>query len=66
MHAKVVVIDRCERSSQARTCQSWRKGKDIELGVLINHAPTAARIVAYFEGLRACGALQCTARLNDA
>jgi hypothetical protein len=57
MHAKVVVIDRCKAFVTSANLTPRAHGENIELGVLVNHAPTAARIVAYFEGLRARGVL---------
>jgi hypothetical protein len=57
MHAKVVVIDRRKAFVTSANLTPRAHGENIELGVLVNHAPTAARIVAYFEGLQARGVL---------
>lgn len=60
MHAKVVVIDRRKAFVTSANLTPRAHGENIELGVLVNHAPTAARIVAYFEGLQARGVLATT------
>jgi phosphatidylserine/phosphatidylglycerophosphate/cardiolipin synthase-like enzyme len=51
MHAKVVVIDRRKAFVTSANLTPRAHGENIELGVLIDHAPTAARIVRYFEAL---------------
>ncbi len=61
MHAKVVVIDRCKAFVTSANLTPRAQNDNIELGVLINHAPTAARIARYFEALIANGTLAtCT------
>lgn len=57
MHAKVVVIDRRKAFVTSANLTARAQSENIELGVLVNHAPTAARIAGYFEGLQARGAL---------
>jgi phosphatidylserine/phosphatidylglycerophosphate/cardiolipin synthase-like enzyme len=57
MHAKVVVIDRRKAFVTSANLTARAQGENIELGVLVNHAPTAARIAGYFEGLQARGTL---------
>jgi phosphatidylserine/phosphatidylglycerophosphate/cardiolipin synthase-like enzyme len=60
MHAKVVVIDRRKAFVTSANLTARAQSENIELGVLVNHAPTAARITGYFEALIANGALVAT------
>jgi phosphatidylserine/phosphatidylglycerophosphate/cardiolipin synthase-like enzyme len=60
MHAKVVVIDRRKAFVTSANLTPRAQNENIELGVLINHAPTAARIAGYFEALAANGCLRAT------
>ena len=51
MHAKVLVIDRRKAFVTSANLTARAQSNNIELGVLIDHAPTAARIVGYFDAL---------------
>lgn len=57
MHAKVVVIDRRKAFVTSANLTARAQQENIELGVLVSHAPTAERIVAYFQALMANGHL---------
>jgi phosphatidylserine/phosphatidylglycerophosphate/cardiolipin synthase-like enzyme len=57
MHAKVVVIDRRKAFVTSANLTARAQSENIEIGVLVNHAPTAARIAGYFEALIASEAL---------
>lgn len=58
MHAKVVVIDRRKAFVTSANLTARAQSQNIELGVLVNHAPTAARIAGYFEALIASRLLE--------
>jgi phosphatidylserine/phosphatidylglycerophosphate/cardiolipin synthase-like enzyme len=51
MHAKVVVIDRRKAFVTSANLTARAQSENIELGVLVNHPPIAARIAGYFEAL---------------
>jgi phosphatidylserine/phosphatidylglycerophosphate/cardiolipin synthase-like enzyme len=51
MHAKVVVIDRRKAFVTSANLTARAQSENIELGVLVNHSPIAARIAGYFEAL---------------
>lgn len=57
MHAKVVVIDRRKAFVTSANLTARAQNENIELGVLVHHAPTAARIAGYFEALLSSGTL---------
>ena len=57
MHAKVVVIDRRKAFVTSANLTARAQQENIELGVLVSHAPTAERIVAYFQALMTHGHL---------
>lgn len=57
MHAKVVVVDRRKAFVTSANLTARAQNENIELGVLVNHAATAARITGYFEALIASGGL---------
>ena len=57
MHAKVVVIDRRKAFVTSANLTANAQGKNIELGVLVDHEPIAARIASHFEVLQARGVL---------
>ncbi len=57
MHAKVVVIDRRKSFVTSANLTARAHSENLELGLLVDHASTAARIVAYFEGLQSRGVL---------
>jgi phosphatidylserine/phosphatidylglycerophosphate/cardiolipin synthase-like enzyme len=57
MHAKVVVIDRPKVFVTSTNLTPRAQNENTELGVLMNRAPTATRIVGYIEILIANGAL---------
>ena len=57
LHAKCVVIDRCAALITSANFTEAAQQRNIELGVLVRHAPIAERIADYFQGLRASGFL---------
>ena len=57
MHAKVVVIDRRKAFVTSANLTERAQNKNIELGVLVDHASIAARIASYFEVLQVRGVL---------
>jgi phosphatidylserine/phosphatidylglycerophosphate/cardiolipin synthase-like enzyme len=58
MHAKVVVIDRRKALVTSANLTARAQAENIELGLLVDHAPTSQRIAAYFDGLIATGVLR--------
>jgi phosphatidylserine/phosphatidylglycerophosphate/cardiolipin synthase-like enzyme len=58
MHAKVVVIDRRKALVTSANLTARAQAENIELGLLVDHAPTSQRIAAYFDGLIAAGVLR--------
>lgn len=61
LHAKCVVIDRRLAFITSANFTNAAQHRNIEAGVLVRHAPFAARLARYFEALRTSGQLrQCT------
>ena len=58
MHAKVVVVDRSVAFVTSANLTDRAQNDNIELGVLIRHAPIAKQLHDYFEGLCARGLLK--------
>jgi phosphatidylserine/phosphatidylglycerophosphate/cardiolipin synthase-like enzyme len=52
LHAKCVVVDRKAALITSANFTEAAQQRNIELGLLVRHAPIAARIVEYFVGLR--------------
>jgi phosphatidylserine/phosphatidylglycerophosphate/cardiolipin synthase-like enzyme len=57
LHAKCIAVDRRLALITSANFTEAAQGRNIEAGVLVRHAPTVQRLVAYFEGLRAQGQL---------
>lgn len=57
MHAKVVVIDRRKAFVTSANLTERAYEQNVELGLLVDHAPMANRIATYFDTLIATGAL---------
>jgi phosphatidylserine/phosphatidylglycerophosphate/cardiolipin synthase-like enzyme len=57
LHAKCVVVDRKAALITSANFTEAAQYRNIELGLLVRHAPIAERIAGYFEGLRWSGML---------
>jgi phosphatidylserine/phosphatidylglycerophosphate/cardiolipin synthase-like enzyme len=57
LHAKCVVVDSREALVTSANFTEAAQERNIEVGVLIRHAPLAQRITDYFRGLQATGQL---------
>ena len=57
LHAKCVVVDRGRALVTSANFTEAAQQRNIELGLLVQHAPTVARITDYFDGLCTSGAL---------
>lgn len=57
LHAKCVVVDRSAALITSANFTDAAQRKNIEMGLLVRHAPLAERVACYFEGLCASGVL---------
>jgi phosphatidylserine/phosphatidylglycerophosphate/cardiolipin synthase-like enzyme len=57
LHAKCVVVDRKAALITSANFTEAAQYRNIELGLLVHHAPIARRIADYFEGLQKLGLL---------
>lgn len=57
LHAKCVVVDRRAALITSANFTEAAQRRNIELGILVRHAPIAERIGGYFQGLRSSGVL---------
>jgi hypothetical protein len=57
LHAKCVIVDRRAALVTSANFTEAAQKRNIEVGVLIRHAPLAERLAGYFEGLRGTGQL---------
>jgi phosphatidylserine/phosphatidylglycerophosphate/cardiolipin synthase-like enzyme len=53
LHAKCVVVDRARALVTSANFTEAAQSRNLEIGILVQHAPIAARIVDYIAGLRA-------------
>jgi phosphatidylserine/phosphatidylglycerophosphate/cardiolipin synthase-like enzyme len=58
LHAKCVVVDRAQALVTSANFTEAAQSRNIELGLLVRHAPMAARIHDYFDALIATAALR--------
>jgi len=58
LHAKCVVVDRARALVTSANFTEAAQSRNVEIGLLVNHAPIAARIVDYVLGLGASGRLK--------
>lgn len=58
LHAKCVIVDRSAVLVTSANFTAAAQERNIEVGTLIEHAPSAMKLVTYLEGLSECGTIR--------
>jgi phosphatidylserine/phosphatidylglycerophosphate/cardiolipin synthase-like enzyme len=58
LHAKCIIVDRMTAFVTSANFTLAAHQRNIEVGILLRHGPTAATLSAFFESMRSTGALQ--------